>query len=167
VVTLQKKELTRNNRGSLSDYPSIIIMIFGGATVLIIAAMLVTNIKSGFSSAGLDVTAFTDLEAVWTTFDYSISFLIIAFMGATVLGAAYVDTSPVFFVFSLLLLGITILVASQISNVFAAVAATGELSAAAGNFPIAIWIMANLPVILLSGAVLTTIVLYAKLRSPL
>jgi type II secretory pathway component PulF len=80
VVTLQKKELTRNNRGSLSDYPSIIIMIFGGATVLIIAAMLVTNIKSGFSSAGLDVTAFTDLEAVWTTFDYSISFLIIAFM---------------------------------------------------------------------------------------
>tara|TARA_Y100000310_G_C20534332_1_gene740100 strand:+ start:417 stop:920 length:504 start_codon:yes stop_codon:yes gene_type:complete len=167
VVTLQQKGLTRNKRGSLSDYPSIIIMIFGGATVLIIAAMLITNIKSGFSAAGLDVAAFNDLEAVWTTFDYSMSFLIIAFMGATVIGAAYVDTSPVFFVFSVLLLGITILVASQISNVFAAVATSGELSVAAGSFPISVWIMANLPVILLGGAVLTTIVLYAKLRSPL
>jgi len=166
VPTLMQRAL-KNKKGTISDYPVILVMIFGGAFTLLVAAMLITNLKTGFSTAGLDVTAFTDLEAVWTTFDYSIAFLIIGFMGATVLGAAYIDTSPVFFVFSLLLLGVTLLVSAQISNVFAAAATTAELSAAAGNFPIALWIMANIPVILLSGAVLTTIVLYAKLRSPL
>jgi|ETNvirenome_6_85_1030632.scaffolds.fasta_scaffold116716_2 hypothetical protein len=161
------KEMVTNKKGSVTDYPLIIVFLFGTSLVLLTATYLMTNIKAGFAGAGIGVEIFNAWEGTLTTFDLSLAFIMLGMMGGTVIAAAYIDTSPMWFFFSALLLTITILVSATISNVFKAIQVQDGFITASTNFPVMIWIMTNLPLLLTGGALVTLVVLYSKMRAPL
>lgn len=154
-------------KGTVADLMGIVVVVLILSLTIIIAGKVIGEISTEWDEIAPDTVSKEIMEqgkATINTFDYLFLF---AFMGlglASVIGASLIDTHPIFFVFSILLLVIIIFVGAQITNVFNEVITTTEMAAIANSFPIMVGLMRNLPLIMLMFGSLISIVLYGKIR---
>lgn len=84
---------------------------------------------------------------------------------AALISAWFIDTNPVFFFLSLLILIIIFVAAVPIVNVTEAILTSSMLSSETAEFPIILWFIANFYKIIVVQGVIILITLYAKMRA--
>ena len=92
----------------------------------------------------------------------SVLFLMIAFGLASIISAFYTDTHPVFFIFSVISFGITVMVVSIFSGVFIEIADSSQFLPVASQFYMMIETIRNFPVLAVMIGALIILALYVK-----
>lgn len=153
-------------KGSITDFPVIMALLLSGA----LSIFLVYYVLSAMSSAW--PVALTGAEsayvlttglAAFTVFDYMFIFLAVGLGLFTVVSGFFIDSHPIFFAFSvLLLLPIVILTSAQITNVFNEIAISADMVAVSNQFPYIVLFMRNLPLFFLVMGILVAIAVHGK-----
>lgn len=94
--------------------------------------------------------------------DYGAVFLVVGLIVASVIFAARIRTSPVYFPASLLSLTLAVFVSAQLANVYATVSQTGVFEAVADTLPFTTKILYNFPLLIGVGGFMIIVGLYAR-----
>lgn len=151
-------------KGNVMDLILIsVILIVAGLSILI-AYTVFEPIYSmePFASNPTIVDSWTTQKASLAILANSFIIIFIVFSLATAISAFFTDTHPVFFVFSILMLAICVMIISIFADMFLELAAHSLLLPAAAEFTLMIETVANMRILsLIMGAVII-IALYAK-----
>lgn len=158
-----------NKNGASLDFIFIIIFILIAAISIIVGATLMNAINSSFQNSTImtntSKTAVDDINNRFVNiWDYSFLFLIIGLYIALMVSAYFLDTSPIFFILSLIFSIIAFFVGAILNNVFFDVASSPGLSATANKFIIIPYVMDHFLPILVFYAISFMVVMYAKNR---
>ena len=146
-------------KGSVVDLFTLMVTAFVVCLIAVVGYVLLSK----FSGTDLDVGGVIDSGlALYAAFD-NILIGVIILMSIVVIGTAYmIDTNPVFFAVSLILLIIAVVISMILSNAFIELLAVGDLAAASVHFPNLTTFMQNLPMYALIEGGLILVALYAK-----
>ena len=103
-------------------------------------------------------------EGAINAINYGMVFLMVGLIISMIFSAFFINAHPVFFVASLLMLIIVLVVAGPLSNAFMGMAGSDSLSSEADTLAVSTHIVGNLPVIAVVAGFLIMIALYAKPR---
>ena len=92
----------------------------------------------------------------------SLILIFIVFGIASAISAFFTETHPVFFIFSIVMLGVSVMVISLFADMFAEFASSGLLLPIAGEFVLMVETIANLKVLSVIMGVVIIIALFAK-----
>ena len=157
-----------NKKGSLLDSFQIILVLFAFAIITIISLYVLDRFEEGTTEMfDSDVAnyAISQGQATLLNFDNLFVFILIGLLIATMVGAYFIQTNPIIFWVSLLLLLVFLTVAAIFTNVFEEITATPELASTAANFEIINLVMGHLPLTLLVIFSAISIALFAKWRA--
>lgn len=151
-------------KGTLTDLPIIMVLLFGGALTIFITYFVLGEIFAVFPT---DVTQSTQIFQkgidAFTVFDQMFLVFAIGVSMFTVISAFFIDSHPVFFIFSaLLMLPIIIFGSAQVTNVFYEFATTSTFTSVSNTFPYITTFMTHLPLFFLIIGILTAVVMHAK-----
>ena len=96
--------------------------------------------------------------------DGTIVFLLGALWAGALISSFLVDSHPIFFFITFLILGLIIVAAVLISNMYDDVLKAGTLGIGAANLPMTAWIVTHMVGVVLMIGVSVALVLYAKTR---
>jgi len=102
--------------------------------------------------------------ATLTAFDYLFIFIFVGLIIMAIVSTFTIQTHPVFFFVSIMLLIITIILAAPISNIFEEVANETAFSNASNAYTVIPYFMGRLPFFMLMVGAILFIALYAKYR---
>src|SRR3990167_6602416 len=160
-----------NKKGSALDVLYIIVFLFVFAIGLIIADKVLYEIDEGtnttLGSSNVSNFSFAQGRTSIRLFDFAYIFVVIGLFITTIIFAFLIKTHPVFFVASLMLFIVTVIIGVVLSNVYEEFTASPDLVDTANRFPVMNYVMDNLPTIVTIMGGLVLIVLYAKSGSPL
>jgi len=106
----------------------------------------------------------TKVQTNWdSVFDSLFFFVTIGVGISSVVLAAMIDTHPMFFFISIVMLVILLLIVPTFSNVFRTFASSESFSGFETRFPFTVFIFQHYPLIFLGFGILISIVLYGKL----
>ena len=159
-----------NKRGNVTlESLTVIILLF----VFIIGAVIVSLLTSEVENFIVEDEALSDSEKAMVTnmtsstpqfLDSVFIFAMVALMIAMIISSLFIDTHPIFFIISLILLVAVLIVAAVISNTWSDFASDGDLSSYADKFPMSGFVMNNLVEVIVVFAMIIALVLYLKLR---
>lgn len=152
---------------SMEDMPVIILLVFVSAISLILVGTLwggfLTSLSSIPGGTSGNITAATNnISTALLLFDGIFLFYLIGLGMMTVVLAYYINTHPIFFIFSVLSLIISVITAALITNVFVEFGSNSVLSTAALSYPLTMTAMQNLPIFIGILGVLTMLALYRR-----
>lgn len=157
-----------NKNGSLLDSFQIILVLFAFAIITIISLYVLDRFEEGTTEmfdSDVATYAISQGQATLLNFDNLFVFILIGLLIATMVGAYFIQTNPIIFWVSLLLLLVFLTVAAIFTNVFEEITATPELASTAANFEIINLVMGHLPLTLLVIFSAISIALFAKWRA--
>ena len=151
----------------MADIILIPVIIFAVAFTAIFIHVILTAFYGQVS--GTFTTEATTLVSQGITameqFDTGIILLIGGIFVITLISGFFIDTHPIFFVAAFILLIVSIIVGSQMTNIYMTfVTASPTITTSANNFPLTYQFFTNLPIYLLFMGASLSIVLYSKLR---
>ena len=94
--------------------------------------------------------------------NYGMIFMAVGLIISLVVSAFFIQTHPIFFIISIVMLMIVVVVSAPISNAFMEMVTSDSLSAEAAEYDIATHIVGNIPLFAVVGGFLIIIALYAK-----
>lgn len=157
----------------MSLFDTIVLLIV--AFVIILAAMftyfIVDEVKSApsvievFNSTGTSTSHFDKAETGLKTFDYGVALFIFVTGLVTIALATMINSNPVFFFASFLVLIITVMVSAILSNIFIDIVSSDMLVGITAEFPITMAIIGIYPTICLVISAIVAIVQYTKTSS--
>lgn len=154
---------------------SVIDIIFI-MVVVVVLGLAVFFIKLSFDDVSAELVASGDLGTQGTAIlqsannsfagwsDYGIGFVFFGLIMGIMITSYFVDVHPVFFVLSLILFIFVIFAGVYVSNSFQEVVADADLVTLQQSFPITMFIINNLIMLLIATFVLMSIILYGKNR---
>lgn len=146
-------------KGTIIDLIPIMIITF----VLLVGLVFGSILYNEFKGTDIwDPTYTGDIETTFSILDYGAVFIIIASGLATVVFAFFIRTHPIFFVVSLILMIIVVMVSGPVTNAFMGFAQDDDIADTANDFPMTLEFMGILPYTVLAFAVLIVIGLYVK-----
>jgi len=140
-------------KGSVLDLPIIAIILLGGVIAVIVGFMVFSSINNAWPAAAGVQSKYVLNKAV-STFTLFDQVFLMGAMGLcifSIISAFYVNSHPVFFIFSMIGLGVVILINTVIANVFWEFVNAPAIATYANSFPFMVTFMKNLP--LISGIV--------------
>lgn len=143
----------------------VMVVILCAFFIAVLFGLKVYNEMSGeefWTQTTAGQTASQSLERTFDIMDYAFLFILVGSGIGTIISAFFIQTHPVFFVVSFLILIIMIAVSPIISNAFMEVAANEHFSTEADSMDIMMHSMGELPIVITVFGILVTIVLYAK-----
>jgi len=144
---------------------AVILFTFGIVVILghKILVEYQSSVNSTFSSAAQNVMQ----QGVNTNenMDFLFAFIIVGMLIVTIITSFMIRSHPIFFILSLIVLIISIILAAIMSNIFTAITQTPELINDTARFTIIPAVEDKLPLFVLIFAALSIIILYAKSRS--
>lgn len=150
-------------KGSVLDL--IIVFVILGVTML----MLILGLKiynEGFAekwpTTAVGNATKTGMLASLDVLNYGMLFLAIGLVVALVVSAFFIQTHPIFFLISIVILIFVVMASAPISNAFMEMATSDSLSAEAAQYDVATHVVGNIPLIAVVGGFLIIIALYAK-----
>jgi len=154
-------------KGNVLDIFYLIVFVTVFGIISILSYTILTEMKPS-----LDAHATNDVSRNVTenatravaSFDYILILIIVGMFIATVIGAYFIDSHPVFFVASLLLLILLMVLVPVFSNVFDRFKANAAVSTAAAEFTVTTAFMDKLPMYFFIMCCVVLIALYAKHR---
>ena len=159
-----------NNKGaSMLDMFLIIIILFVLGASSIFIYNIFTNVNDELQKSDFSPEAKEQIQGqvdvfprVWD------SVFLIVFVGLTIalfISAFFLNTSPVFFIFTVIIMGIAIVLAAVIGNVYENVVVDTVFSSSEAEFTIIPFIMGNIAKLITGIGLLLMVGLYAKARS--
>lgn len=154
-------------KGSLLDIPFIVVLgIFCSITVIFMFSFM-----SQFNDVyqELPEDPFNNESKVsfqrgvdsFLFWDQALILLITGLMISSIIGAAFLNTHPIFFIVSIILLFVFIFIGAQAANVFLAIMEHASIAPYANQFPYIITFYQNLPLIILAFMGVMMVVMYA------
>lgn len=157
------------NKGSIFDVIFLLISITAVMVVAIISYLVLTEVTDDsaltdtFSEAGIAKTHNLEKgQDALKTFDLGLTFLVIMVGLVTVVLAAMINTNPVFFFGSLIVLIVITMVSAMMSNVFFDITSNDLIATATDQFPLTVLIMGIYPTVCLVLSIIVAIVMYSK-----
>lgn len=155
-------------RGNIGDllYVAVFIFIFGFVSILAYTIWLDAEPKLNAnldSDVGLNATQKSG-KAI-TNLDYVTMMLVVGLLMATMIGAYFIDTHPIFFVASFLLLILLLVLMPVLSNVFETFTDKPKVSTAAASFDITTSFFDDLPKYFMVMAALVLVAMFSKHRT--
>jgi uncharacterized membrane protein YuzA (DUF378 family) len=156
-------------RGNVIDIAYMVI----GMLAFALIAMLLFKVFSEMRP-GLDANPDNDYaknvtyktQQVLGNFNYLIIFMIIGLIGVVAISAYFIDTHPVFFVMSLLMLIGFGLVTPMLSNFYTEFSSTDTIAAAGEQFSTTGYFFSKLPMFFIIAGGIVLIAMYAKFKQP-
>lgn len=153
-------------KGSITDFPVIMALLLSGSLTIFIVYYVLNAFYAAWPAAIAgpeSVYVLTTGIAAFSVFDYMFVFLAVGLGMFSVVSGFFIDSHPIFFAFSvLLLLPIVILTSAQITNVFNEIAMSPQIVATANQFPYIVLFMRNLPLFFLVMGILVAIAVHGK-----
>lgn len=151
-------------KGSLQDMPLIAVILMVTAIGIFVSYI---TLDAFFSAAPIQaIEQATDIGdsgmASLVILGNSFLFIFIAFGIASVISSFYTDTHPVFFVFSILIFAICVMIVGIFSDTFVELASSQVLLPIAAEFVMLVDTMSNLMTLSIVLGAMIIIALYAK-----
>ena len=150
----------------IMDIFAIMAMVFGIAVITIMVTVMVLELDTGFESF---VESSTVANDTWQTgveisenFDIIVLGAFIVLIIFALILAAVIPANPVFIPVYIVIAILSIVVSVPISNFFEDFINDAAITAAATHYPMATFIFANLPIIMVAVLIMMMIVTYAK-----
>lgn len=159
---------SKQKDGQVADVAAIIAFLFVLAIVAIFVVFLIKSWNTEIEKQNLPIVQNITQPAsnnVPKYFDGSFALAIVILTSAIVISAYVLDTNPAFFVISIILLVLVIVIGALFGNIYSELQNQLDLTPTISSMPITNLIMNNLLLyaIILGGLVLIT--LYAKVRN--
>lgn len=151
-----------DNKGSMSDLPFIIVVLFILGISVFVTVKFLGAYDDAWTYGGVGQEIIDQGKSAMYTFDYMFVFLAIGLSATTLIGAFMIRSHPIFYVFSTILLGIMVLVSGQITNAFDKFVTSSAFSSIANSFPMMVTFMRNLPLFILISGILIAAVMYGR-----
>lgn len=154
-----------NKKGSLLDPIFIVIFIFAIGLTIIFSMYIMDKFdeKVTFDNA-VSEYAISQGKATVLNFNELFVFIIIGLIIATMVGAFFIETNPVIFWLSFLLLLLFLFVTAILANTFETITEDSKLSETTAKFSLITLFNQHLGLVMLIIFALTAIALYAKWR---
>lgn len=149
-------------KGSILDLPVISAMLLGSALVIFIVYLVLTNFFAAWPAAGASYDILEKGVEAFGMFDYMFLFFATGLSAFSIISAFFVNSKPIFFVFSVFMLALVILVSALVANVFYEFATSSTFSSVAIAFPYITLFMSNLPLFSLAVGLVVAIVMHGK-----
>ena len=157
-----------NKKGSGLDFLNVPLIIFTFILFVVIGWFILDAFKDGLNN--LDGDSINKTLAVGYVdsginsieyFDYLFIFLFVGLTSSLWISAYYINSNPVFFWVSILLLFVVIILAAVFNNVYYEIAQT-EMEDSVNAFPIMTHVMNNLALYCALIIISTIVILYSK-----
>lgn len=149
-------------KGSMLDIPIIIAVLAGGIIAVILGAYVLGEFSSAWTFGGDTQTILDAGINAFNVFDYMIVFFAVGVSLFSVASAFFIRTHPIFFIFSVVLLGIVIMFSAQVSNALDIFLTVPLLAATVNDFPLTLTLARNLPFFSLIVGIMIAIAMYGK-----
>lgn len=162
-----------NKRGDVGDFVLMIVSVFIIGLMFFVGGKVwtefnneITDMDEIMDAESVNMTAeLNQLDVAFNILDPMYAVFFFGFYIALLVSIFYIDSHPGFMVFGLLLFIIIIFVGMIMSDVWATIANSEQLSDEQINYPITYHLMTNLPVYLIIMGFIFFILLYATRRS--
>ena len=153
-------------KGFVLDIIVVVIIMFVFGFAILITDKIMTGIETALpdNSTTINKTIFVEVHNTMSIFDEVFVFATIGFFITTLISAFMIDAHPAFFIFSLIMLIILIVIGTQLTNVWLAIASSPQMSDISSKYPMMTTIFQHLPLIMLIFGFLVIIVLVARPR---
>jgi len=158
-------------KGSILDLPLIIAAVFMFSIAVLTSSMILTefqdNTKDIETSSGnkINQTLLDQGQTAIQALDFMIMFAVIGLTISTIIFSFFIKTHPVFFVMSVILLMVFVLISVFVTNTFVEFVSVEPFSNTINNFPLMYEILTNLPLITTVMGIIIPIALYAKSKT--
>lgn len=156
-------------KGSVFDILTIILVLFVVSLTLLFTFKVIGGIKDVVNVMPIaqgNVYAQNVVNSQYALFpsvwDKLLAFIYVGMLMGSLIGAWYIDTSPVFFILSIFLLVFYLIVAVVLNNFYIALLSTSDFANFDTALPIMAWFFNNLLTITLATAGIISLALYAK-----
>lgn len=150
------------------DTGMFIIVFFVFAIVCIIGYFVFDEIKPEIMADFTEPTAnatVTDLHSRYpSTMDGAFVFAFVLMWGLTLVASFMLDTHPIFFIFTIILLAFIIVVGALLSNAYEELSTDAEFGTVATNFPMTNFLMNNLLISVMAIGFTIAIAIFAKFK---
>ena len=167
----QKKGATE-----LADVFYVIVFLFSAALLIFILYFVYQQIKEPVQSAlvsGVNVGSQAELNASLTTmsgqtiggvgmFNILFPFILLGLIAMVAVSAFFIDSHPIFFIVSLIILGVVILISVVFSNIFQTITTDDSFGDTSTHFNIMNLFMKNLPFIAVIVIVIVAIIIWGR-----
>lgn len=153
-------------RGTVFDFIPLMIVLFVFGISMILASIILNGFIASATPefTGQPLAILTNTQSLMGSFDYFFIFLAFGLIAAVIVGGYFIDVHPIFTIVSIFIIIILIVIVPQMANIFLDITASAELSAQTNQYPLTISFFQNLPIIILIGGIIATIVIFAKPR---
>lgn len=165
----------KDKRGQmeLADSFYVVVYLFAAAIFIFVIYYAFGQMKTpmddalsgaaNFSSIGKNVTEiYTQTTGGVSLFNTLFPFLLFGLIAMVVVSAFFIDSHPIFFFVSLIILGVVILVSVVFSNIYQTITEDTAFGDTSGNFSIMNLFMMKLPWIAAIIIFITVIILWGK-----
>ena len=163
-MKLKRTGLEFNKKGNIYlDMTTLFVVIFALSLIFIMFSSIFNDLNTTFQSSNIDSkgkTIIANTNSQLPTFsDYTILFTLVALWVIGLIGAYYIDATPVF-VMILFFMFIALIVASMfLSNAYFDISENFDTAV---NFPITNFIMNNIVIILIGIGTTMSMVMFGK-----
>lgn len=169
------KSFLKSKKGytGLEDVFYVLVYLFSAAIFLFIIYYAYGEIQEPITSALINSTSDGTNTFNYTSFGEQTSggitimnalfpFILIGLIAMVIVSAMFIDSHPIFFFVSLIILGVVVLLAVVFSNIYQEITTSTEFGDAENEFSIVTLIMENMPFIVAAIIIITMIVLWSR-----
>jgi hypothetical protein len=154
---------------TMLDALIVVIVLVVTAVIILFAYKILsdvnTSVQADSSFTNESKQSLADTTASFaSTWDAIWLMAVVLFWVMLIVTSFFIDTNPIFFIISILLLLVTFVVSMVLANAYSDIAADPELSGFAVQFPIMSWMMNHLLVVVVVMALSAGLALYSKSR---
>lgn len=145
-------------RGSMTDIPIILAVVFGVAIAAIMAQLVVDEFQA--SNTEIDSQYMSAAEGALNVFNGGIVFITVAMYMVSIIFAFRIPTSPIYFIPSTIMLLLSTWVAAVFGNTFQEIINVSAVTGAANQFPMMIALFENFPIVMLGFGLLLEVAMF-------
>lgn len=151
-------------RGQVMELIIVFVILFIGFVGLLIGSEVYDKIvdsgKWPTTTVGNSTKVAT--ESTFDVLDYGLVFLAVGLIATIVIAAFFINVHPIFFIVSIVVLAIVVMVSAPLSNAFMGFATSDAVSSHADEYSAATHAVGAIPIFAVVGGILIIIALYAK-----
>lgn len=149
-------------KGTILDLPVTMAMMLSGAFTILIVALVLVNFQSAWTFGGEAKTVIDKGVAAFGIFDQVFIVYAVGLGLFSVISAFYVNSHPVAYIFSMVMLGIVVMVSAMVSNAFDIFANNLALAPVIGDYTYIVLLMRNLPLFFLVLGLMIAVAMHGK-----
>lgn len=155
------KKFLKEEKASLLDTLMIPIVVLS----LLIVMLIMWTVLNAFPADFIDTYFIDTGKNIYTILDKALIFIIVSLIIGAAALASQVRTHPVFAIPAMILIAVAVFITAQIANVAYYVSTAPQFITAANEFTTTMFIVDNMPKLVLAAGVVIALALYARPRS--